>query len=63
MKTRLKNEQTTSKKTLCKMEIALTESTALSQRSEHEYLTLLKDVGGWKSDTALKEEMPKRDVR
>lgn len=50
------------------MESALTESTALSQKSEREYITLRDSikglVEGWKTDTEkLREEMRKREER
>ncbi|KAJ6581681.1 hypothetical protein B0H19DRAFT_515910 [Mycena capillaripes] len=66
LKTQLKSETSTSKKTIREMETALVESTALSQKSEREYITLrdsLKGlVEGFKSDTErLREEMTKRE--
>jgi hypothetical protein len=66
LKTQLKTEQTNSKKTLRDMETELTESKALSQRSEREYITLRESikglVEGWKADTdGLKEEMRVRE--
>jgi hypothetical protein len=50
------------------MELALTESTALSQKSEREYITLRDSikglVEGFKSDTdRLREEMTKREEK
>ncbi|TFK71441.1 hypothetical protein BDN72DRAFT_817569 [Pluteus cervinus] len=66
LKTQLKSETTTSKKTIREMETQLSESTALSQKSEREYITLRDSikglVEGFKSDTArLREEMKKRE--
>jgi hypothetical protein len=68
LKSQLKSETTTSKKTLREMETALTESTALSSRSEREYITLRDSmkglVEGWKRDTAaLREEMSRREQK
>jgi len=50
------------------MESALTESTALSQRSEREYITLRDSIKhlteSWKQDTdRLREEMRKREEK
>lgn len=50
------------------METALSESTALSQKSEREYVTLRDSVKGlvesWKTDTdRLREEMTKREQK
>ncbi|KAJ8516491.1 hypothetical protein ONZ45_g6203 [Pleurotus djamor] len=66
LKAQLKTETTTSKKSLREMESALTESTALSQKSEREYITLRDSVKGlvegFKSDTdKLRDEMRKRE--
>jgi hypothetical protein len=66
LKSQLKTETSTSKKSLQEMKTALVESTALSQKSEREYLTLrdsIKDlVTGFKTDTdRLREEMRKRE--
>jgi hypothetical protein len=66
LKTQLKTETSTSKKALREMESALTESTALSQRSEREYITLRDSVKhlteSWKHDIdRLKDEMKKRE--
>ena len=68
MKAQLKSETSTAKKTLRELETALTESTAVSQRSEREYVTLRESikgmVEGWKTDTEnLREEMRKREER
>ncbi|KAF8902409.1 hypothetical protein CPB84DRAFT_1707688 [Gymnopilus junonius] len=68
LKTQLKTETTTSKKTLREMEAALSESTALSQKSEREYITLrdsLKQLTeSWKYDTdRLREDMRKREEK
>lgn len=67
-KSQLKTESTSSKKALREMEITLAESTALSQRSEREYITLRESISdlieGWKNDTdKLREEMRKREDR
>ena len=61
LKAQLKTETTTSKKTIREMEAALSESTALSQKSEREYITLRDGMKGmaetWKQDTdRLREE-------
>jgi hypothetical protein len=66
LKAQLKSETSTSKKSLREMESALTESTALSQRSEREYITLRDSVkhltDSWKHDIdRLKDEMRKRE--
>ena len=66
LKAQLKTETSTSKKSLREMESALTESTALSQRSEREYITLRDSVkhltDSWKGDIdRLKDEMRKRE--
>lgn len=50
------------------MESSLTESTALSQKSEREYITLRDSIKGliegWKADTdKLKDEMRKREEK
>lgn len=50
------------------MKVALTESTALSQKSEREYLTLRDSIKGlvesWKTDTdRLRDEMRKREEK
>lgn len=68
LKSQLKNETTTSKKTIREMEASLAESTALSQRSEREYITLRDSIKGlvesWKSDTdKLRDEMGKREEK
>ncbi|KDQ61474.1 hypothetical protein JAAARDRAFT_511498 [Jaapia argillacea MUCL 33604] len=68
LKTQLKTETTTSKKSLREMESALTESTALSQKSQREYITLRDSirgmVDGWKSDMeGLREEMRRREEK
>ncbi|KAH7915252.1 hypothetical protein BJ138DRAFT_998306 [Hygrophoropsis aurantiaca] len=66
LKSQLKTETATSKKSIRDMETALTESTTLSQKSEREYITLrdsLKSMTeSWKSDTdKLRDEMRKRE--
>ncbi|KAJ2913070.1 hypothetical protein MD484_g7342, partial [Candolleomyces efflorescens] len=68
LKQQLKVETTTSKKSLKEMETALTESTALSSKSEREYITLRDSMKGlieaWKHDTdRLRDEITKRDSR
>ncbi|KAK7056434.1 hypothetical protein VNI00_002989 [Paramarasmius palmivorus] len=68
LKSQLKTETSTSKKSLREMEAQLTESTALSQKCEREYITLrdsLKSMTeSWKSDTdKLRDEMKKREER
>ena len=64
-KAQLKSESSTSKKAIRDMEISLSESTALSQKSEREYLTLKDSVKGlsegWARDVqSLREEMVKK---
>ncbi|OAX40158.1 hypothetical protein K503DRAFT_808624 [Rhizopogon vinicolor AM-OR11-026] len=66
LKSQLKSETATSKKSLREMESALAESTALSQKSEREYITLRDSIKSmsesWKHDTdKLREEMRKRE--
>ncbi|TFL04620.1 hypothetical protein BDV98DRAFT_562559 [Pterulicium gracile] len=66
LKAQLKSETTSSKKSLKEMEGALSESTALSQKSEREYLTLRDSIRGmtegWKADVgALREELKLRE--
>jgi hypothetical protein len=68
LKTQLKTETTTSKKSVQDMKAALAESTALSQKSEREYLTLRDSIKGmvesWKTDTdRLRDEMRKREEK
>ncbi|KAF7356442.1 hypothetical protein MVEN_00977300 [Mycena venus] len=68
LKTQLKSETTTSKKAVREMETALAESTALSQKSEREYITLRDSikglVEGFKSDAdRLRAEMTKREEK
>ena len=64
LKAQLKNETTTSKKTMRDMETALAEATALSQKSEREYLTLKDAIkglqGGWRTDVERLQEEVKR---
>ncbi len=67
LKAQLKNETTTSKKTMRDMEIALAEATALSQKSEREYLTLKDAVkglqDGWRADVGrLQEEIKVKET-
>ncbi|KIL69096.1 hypothetical protein M378DRAFT_7828 [Amanita muscaria Koide BX008] len=66
LKAQLKTETTTSKKAVREMEAALHESTALSQKSEREYLTLRDSIKGlvesFKVDAdRLREEMRRRE--
>ncbi|KAG6908890.1 hypothetical protein DXG01_002868 [Tephrocybe rancida] len=66
LKNQLKAETSTAKKSVQDMKAALTESTALSQKSEREYITLRDSIRGlvesWKADTErLREEMQKRE--
>ncbi|KAH7890888.1 hypothetical protein F5I97DRAFT_1839663 [Phlebopus sp. FC_14] len=66
LKTQLKTETATSKKSLREMEAALAESTTLSQKSEREYITLRDSIKSmtesWKHDTdRLRDEMRKRE--
>ncbi|KAG1834147.1 hypothetical protein EV424DRAFT_1362958 [Suillus variegatus] len=66
LKSQLKTETATSKKSLREMESALLESTALSQKAEREYITLRDSIKSmtesWKHDTdRLREEMRKRE--
>lgn len=68
LKQQLKQETSTSKKTIREMESQLAESTALSKKSEREYITLrdsLKSMAEtWKHDAeSLKSEMRKRDEK
>ncbi|KAL0060609.1 hypothetical protein AAF712_012612 [Marasmius tenuissimus] len=68
LKSQLKTETATSKKSIREMESQLSESTALSQKSEREYITLrdsLKSMTeSWKHETdRLREEIRKRDER
>ena len=68
LKTQLKAETTNSKKSLREMEAALAESTALSSKSEHEYITLRDSLKGmkvaWRADVdSLREDMCKREER
>ncbi|KAG6381728.1 hypothetical protein JVT61DRAFT_332 [Boletus reticuloceps] len=68
LKSQLKTETTTSKRSLREMEAALAESTALSQKSEREYITLRDSIKSmtesWKHDTdRLRDEMRKREEK
>ena len=68
LRAQLKAETTTSKKSLRDMEAALTESTALSSKSEREYITLRDTLKGmkatWRNDVeSLREDMRKREER
>lgn len=66
LKTQLKGETATSKKSIRDMELALAESTALSSKCEREYVTLRDSLrhltAGWKVETdRLREEMRRRE--
>ncbi|KAH9832640.1 uncharacterized protein C8Q71DRAFT_713927 [Rhodofomes roseus] len=66
LKTQLKSETTTSKKSLREMETALTEATARSHKAEREYVVLRDSLKGlvasFQADTdAIKEEVRKRE--
>ncbi|KAG5654166.1 hypothetical protein H0H81_006548 [Sphagnurus paluster] len=68
LKSQLKTETSTAKKSVQEMKAALAESTALSQKSEREYITLRDSIKGlvesWKADTSrLREEMSKREEK
>ncbi|KAH7922624.1 hypothetical protein BV22DRAFT_1037288 [Leucogyrophana mollusca] len=68
LKSQLKSETATSKKSIREMEAALAESTTLSQKSEREYITLRDSIKSmtesWKSDTdKLRDEMRKREEK
>jgi len=68
LKAQLKVETTNSKKSLREMETALAESTALSSKSEREYITLRDTLKGmkatWRTDVeSLREDMRKREER
>ena len=68
LKSQLKTETTTSKRSLREMEASLAESTALSQKSEREYITLRDSIKNmtesWKHETdRLRDEMRKREEK
>lgn len=68
LKAQLKSETTSSKKSIREMEHALSESTALSQKSEREYIilrdSLKKMAEDWKGDAEkLREEMTRREEK
>jgi hypothetical protein len=68
LKTQLKSEMAISKKSLREMEAALSESSAVSQKSEREYIVLRDSIKGmaesWTIDTEkLREEMRKREEK
>ena len=68
LKTQLKSETSTSKKTIREMETSLTESQARSQKCEREYITLRDSLKGlvesFKADhEGLREEMRKREEK
>jgi len=65
-KTQLKLETTNAKRSIREMELTLAESTALSTKSEREYITLRDSIKhmteGWKADMAkLREDMNKKE--
>lgn len=66
LKSQLKVETTSAKKSLREMEASLAESTALSSKSEREYITLRDTLKGmkaaWRADVdGLREDMRKRE--
>ncbi|KAF8347983.1 hypothetical protein F5887DRAFT_955095 [Amanita rubescens] len=66
LKSQLKTETTSTKKAMREMEVALNESTALSQKCEREYITLRDSIKGlvesFKKDTdRLRDEMRRRE--
>lgn len=68
LKSQLKSESTSSKRTIREMEAQLLQSTALSQKSEREYITLrdaLKQLSeSWKLDLErIKKEMKEREEK
>jgi hypothetical protein len=68
LKSQLKTETSTSKKTIREMEATLHESTALSQKREREYITLRDSIKGlvesFKTDTdRVREEMRHREEK
>ncbi|KAF8628724.1 hypothetical protein AX17_005946 [Amanita inopinata Kibby_2008] len=68
LKSQLKTETTTTKKAMREMEAALTESTALSQKCEREYITLRDSIKGlvesFKTDAdRLRDEMRRREEK
>ncbi|KAF8892182.1 hypothetical protein BD779DRAFT_1511381 [Infundibulicybe gibba] len=68
LKTQLKAETATSKKSLREMESALSESTTISQKAEREYITLRDSIKGlvesWRVDTErLRDEMKRREEK
>ncbi|KAH9911289.1 uncharacterized protein B0H18DRAFT_873249 [Fomitopsis serialis] len=68
VKTQVKSETSTSKKSLREMETALTEATARSQKAEREYVVLRDSIKGlvssFQTDTdGLRNEMRKREEK
>ncbi|KAG8835566.1 hypothetical protein FRC17_002486 [Serendipita sp. 399] len=66
LKAQMKSESANQKKALREMEVTLTESTALSERSQREYVTLKDSVthlqDGWRADVeALRSELQRRE--
>ena len=67
LKAQLKQESASTKKTIREMEVTVAESTALSAKSEREYLTLRDSLRhlteSWKTDLAkVKEDLGRREV-
>lgn len=68
LKSQLKSETSTSKRTLREMEAQVQQSTAVSQKCEREYVTLRDAIThlseGWKHDVGqLKKEMQEREAK
>ena len=68
LKSQLKNETTTSKKTIRDMESSLTECTARTQKAEREYAVLRDSIKGLVSSferdaVSLREEMARREEK
>ena len=68
LKTQLKSETTTSKRTIREMEAQVHQSTITSQKAEREYVTLRDSIKhlseGWKQDVErLKREMRERETK
>ncbi|KAF9038606.1 hypothetical protein BJ165DRAFT_1499150 [Panaeolus papilionaceus] len=63
LKAQLKTETTTSKKTIREMEAALAESTALSQKSEREYLTLRDGLDGMAKPLKHEMDLLRKEMR
>lgn len=68
LKAQLKTEMTTSKKTIREMEAQMQHASAVSTKSEREYITLRESIKhlseGWKTDMErLREEMTRREEK